>query len=177
MPAGTAPGGMHAGHPPAEVQPVNDRVPEWLVERPGDPAFLQWVGEIPDTVAQRIACDADVWRIVLDPASGRPLDVGRAHRVAPHWIRKALHARDRKCRFPGCHAPPAWTDAHHLVPWSNNGPTTLANLILQCRFHHVLLHEGGWQLTYDVQYNTVTVRRPDGRPYEITEHSTMERAA
>jgi hypothetical protein len=64
-----------------------------------------------------------------------------------------------------------------LVSWINNGRTTVDNMILACRYHHVLLHEGGWQLTYNVQYDTVTVRRPDGRPYEITEGSTMGRAA
>jgi hypothetical protein len=43
--------------PPGVNLPVPDPVPPWLIERPGDPAFLQWVGEIPDTLAQRIACD------------------------------------------------------------------------------------------------------------------------
>jgi len=52
----------------------------------------------------------------FDPATGRPLDVGRTHRLVPHWLRKALHARDRRCRFPGCQAPVAWTGAHHLTP-------------------------------------------------------------
>jgi hypothetical protein len=47
--------------------------------------------------------DADLIRIVLDPDSGMPLDVGRSHRLIPHWIRKALITRDRGCRWPGCH--------------------------------------------------------------------------
>ena len=66
------------------------------------PAWLDWFGEDPLALAQRLACDeANVWRIVLDPATGLPLDVGRAHRLVPHWIRRALHARDRGCRWPG----------------------------------------------------------------------------
>ncbi len=67
------------------------------------PAQLEWVGAIADVTAQRIAGDADIWRIILDPATSQPLNVGRAHRLVPAWLRKALHARDRGCRFPGCH--------------------------------------------------------------------------
>jgi hypothetical protein len=132
-----------------------------------DSAWLDWMGPIPDAVAQRLACDCDVWRVVLDPATGLPLDVGRTRRVVPHWIRKALYARDRGCRFPGCHAPAPWTDAHHLDHWVLGGPTKVENLVLLCRFHHVLLHEGGWSIRLDQQAGTVSVRRPDGSPYEV----------
>src|SRR5262249_21773099 len=48
----------------------------WMVNLAA-PAWLEWVGDIPDVVARRIACDADVWRVVLDPATSQPLDVGR----------------------------------------------------------------------------------------------------
>ncbi len=43
----------------------------------------------------------------LDPATGLPLEVRRTHRIVPHWIRKALHARDRGCRWPGRDVPAA----------------------------------------------------------------------
>lgn len=131
------------------------------------PPWLEWFGDIPTTTAQRLACDADVWRIVLDPASGQPVDVGRAHRLVPHWIRKALWARDRRCRFPGCHAPTAWTDAHHLNPWQYGGRTDVTNLALLCRYHHALVHEGGWRIRLDRHDGSVRATRPDGRPYEV----------
>jgi hypothetical protein len=131
-------------------------------------AHLEWVGDIADPVAQRIACDADVWRVILDPTTGQPLNTGRAHRLVPHWIRKVLHARDRGCRFPGCHTPVAWTDAHHLTAWADGGRTDLDNLILLCRFHHGLVHEAGWAIRFDATAGTVIATRPDGRPYEIT---------
>src|SRR5262249_53688786 len=76
-----------------------------------------WAGPTPPSLAQRPACDCDIWRAVPDQATGPPLEVGRAHRLVPHWMRKALHARDRGCRWPGCDAPVAWTDAHHLIAW------------------------------------------------------------
>ena len=74
-----------------------------------EPPWLNWVGTIPTTTAQRLACDSDIWRIILDPTTGLPLDVGRTHRLVPTWIRKALHARDRGCRWPGCTAAASWT--------------------------------------------------------------------
>ncbi len=132
------------------------------------PAWLDWFGEIPAALAQRIACDASVWRIVLDPATGLPLDVGRAHRVVPHWIRRALHARDRGCRWPGCEAPTDWCDAHHHdKPWYLGGQTNVDELMLLCRWHHVRVHEGGWRIELDRTTGEVTVYRPDGRPYEL----------
>jgi hypothetical protein len=146
--------------------------------------WLEWLGELPAAVAERIACDADVWRAVLDPATSQPLNVGRAHRLVPYWLRKALWVRDRGCRFPGCHAPPAWCDGHHLQPWARGGRTDLVNLLLLCRWHHGLVHEGCWGIRYDTTTNTVTATRPDGSPYEIRGRppaigppSTMDEAA
>ena len=139
------------------------------------PAQLEWVGAIADVTAQRIAGDADIWRIILDPATSQPLNVGRAHRLVPAWLRKALHARDRGCRFPGCHPPVAWTDAHHLQPWAHGGATYLDNLILLCRHHHGLVHEGRWRIAIDA--GAVTATRPDGRPYELNQPRAPGHAA
>jgi hypothetical protein len=51
--------------------------------------------------SQRLACDAS--RVVMrhDP-DGRILDVGARTRTIPPALRRALHHRDRGCRFPGC---------------------------------------------------------------------------
>ena len=35
----------------------------------------------------------------------------------------------------------AHLDAHHIVHWTAHGPTTLANLELRCRRHHILQHQ------------------------------------
>ena len=132
-----------------------------------EPARLDWFGDIPAAIAQRIACDCDVWRCVLDPNTGMPLDVGRTHRIFPHWIRKALHARDQGCRFPGCTAPVAWTDAHHRIAWYEGGQTNIENLLSLCRWHHVIVHEGRWTLAWDRATGAVYAFRPDGTPYEL----------
>jgi hypothetical protein len=142
-----------------------------------EPASMDWVGEIPTELARRIACDSDVWRVVLDPASGLPLDVGRAYRVAPHWIRKALHARDRGCRWPGCDAPAQWVDVHHLDHWIDGGRTDIARLLSLCRYHHGCVHEGGWTIHLEQTTGQVSVTRPDGHPYELAPSQPFTAAA
>jgi hypothetical protein len=147
-------------------------MPNDPLDRLGIPAlpelpWMHWVHEIPPELAQRIACDAEVWRAILDPATGLPLEVGRSHRIVPAWIRKALHARDRGCRWPGCTVPAAWTDAHHLLAWWLGGPTDIDNLLLLCRYHHHKVHEGHWTLRLDRDTGQAHITRPDGQPYEL----------
>jgi hypothetical protein len=97
------------------------------------------VGPISAADALMWACDAQVTRVITD-AESRPLDVGRTTRITPPWIRKALIVRDGGCAFPDCGRPPSWCDPHHVVHWTNRGPTALSNLVLLCRRHHRLIH-------------------------------------
>ena len=57
---------------------------------------------------------------------------------------------------------------HHREHWTKGGPTDLANLHGLCRFHHRLVHEGGWTMQRDDRdgRSTVTFRRPDGTTLE-----------
>ena len=76
------------------------------------------------------------------------MDAGRSARTIPPSLRRALVARDRGCRFPGCDRPAEWTDGHHLRHWAHGGETTLQNLALLCRRHHRRVHEQGWRLEW-----------------------------
>jgi Domain of unknown function (DUF222) len=134
---------------------------------PLDKGWLTWTGDIGTETAQRLSCDSILYRVIYDPATGQPLDVGRAHRTAPHWIRRALHARDRGCRWPGCTAPTPWTDAHHLTMWVHDGQTKADEMILLCRWHHVRVHEGHWTIKMNPRNGEVSVHRPNGQPYEL----------
>lgn len=87
---------------------------------------------------RQYACDAGVLPVILGGPSG-VLDVGRQQRLVTLDIRKALHARDQGCVFPGCNRPAADCDAHHIIPWQQQGDTSLANLCLLCKHHHNLL--------------------------------------
>lgn len=84
---------------------------------------------------RRLCCDAELIPVVLN-ASSAVLDVGRASRLVTPELRAALVARDGGCVFPGCDAPPARCEAHHVVPWQLGGPTALWNLVLECHSHH-----------------------------------------
>ena len=115
-------------HPPGAPPPAPDALEGIGIPRRPELPWMYWVDEVPAAVAQRIACDAETWRALLDPATGLVLELGRAHRLVPHWLRKALVARDHGCRWPGCTAPAAWTDAHHIIPWWFGGRTDIDNL-------------------------------------------------
>jgi hypothetical protein len=155
-------------HPPGEAPPTRgDPLEQLGVPRLPELPWMSWIHDVPPALAQRIACDAEVWRAILDPTTGLPLEVGRSHRIVPAWIRKALHARDRGCRWPGCTVPAAWTDAHHLLAWWLGGTTDIDNLLLLCRYHHVKVHEGQWTLDVDRTTGEVRVFRPDGSAYQI----------
>ncbi len=107
---------------------------------PGTTGSAVW---LTPNAAHRLACDATVRRLLVDPA-GIPLDLGREVRVFTPTQRRALATRDRGCRFPGCHRPAVHTDAHHLIPWAQGGQSDLTNGLLLCRHHHRTVHEGGW---------------------------------
>lgn len=96
-------------------------------------------------VVRRLACDAQILPMVLGGA-GQVLDAGRARRLATGPVRRALVVRDGGCAFPSCDRPPRWCDGHHLTPWSEGGGTALDNLVLLCRHHHRMIHDGPWQV-------------------------------
>ena len=105
------------------------------------------------TTMQRLACDAS--RVtVLEDADGRVLNVGRKTRTIPPAIRRALHLRDRGCRFPGC-CETRFVDAHHIHHWGEGGETRLGNLVLLCRSHHRLIHEKGYEIVKDDNHDLI----------------------
>ena len=128
-------------------------------EQPGQSALEEGIHVSAET-SRRLACDAS--RVVMrhDP-EGRLVEVGARTRTIPPALRRALHHRDRSCRFPGCRVRIG--QGHHVRHWANGGLTTLANLVLLCRRHHRAVHEEGYQVTSELD-GTLRFRRPDGRP-------------
>jgi hypothetical protein len=90
---------------------------------------------------RRMACDAKVIPAVLG-GQGQVLDVGRERRLFTGPLRRALAIRDGGCAFPGCERPPKFCHAHHAQSWLDGGPTCLANGLLLCHFHHMVVHSG-----------------------------------
>ena len=118
----------------------------------------------PET-ARRLACDASTVRN------------GRKTRTIPPAMRRALRARDRGCQFPGCENR-RFLDAHHVHHWARGGSTTLGNLVLLCRRHHRLVHEGGWQIDPHARFHDprghplpAVPRLPRGHPDHLPERN------
>jgi len=119
---------------------------ETLRGLPGSPAAdMEFSTPISAVTVQRLACDANIARVVFGPGSV-VVDVGRAARLVSGTTRRALNARDQHCQWPGCERTASWTAAHHLVHWTQGGKTDLSNLLLLCHRHHWMVHEGGWKL-------------------------------
>ena len=78
----------------------------------------------------------------------------------PPALRRALEARDRRCRFPGCQARRC--DVHHVEHWADGGATKLSNLVRLCRRHHRAVHEEGFTVHLG-QDGAAEFRWPDGR--------------
>ena len=121
--------------------------------------------------SRRLACDASVV-VIHEGRDGSVLDVGRKTRTVPTPIRRALTTRDRCCRFPGCTARRC--DAHHIEHWADGGSTSLDNLMLLCRRHHTLLHEGGISVERNA-LGGLTFARPDGRVIEVVPRAPADR--
>jgi hypothetical protein len=128
-------------------------------DQPGQ-SVLDGGARVSPETSQRLACDAS--RVVMrHDDHGHLLEIGARTRTIPPALRRALHHRDRSCRFPGCGV--RFGQGHHLRHWAQGGPTTLSNLALLCRRHHRAVHEEGYQVARGPD-GALRVRRPDGRP-------------
>jgi uncharacterized protein DUF222 len=92
----------------------------------------------PETV-RRLCCDGSVIPVVLN-GRGEVMDQGLEKRYFTDAQTKRLWLRDGGCTYPGCSAPPQWTDAHHLLHWADLGPSDLSNAALLCERHHTIVH-------------------------------------
>jgi hypothetical protein len=129
---------------------------------PGQPgqSVLEDGEHISAETSRRLACEAT--RVVMrHAADGSVLDVGRRTRAIPPALRRALEARDRGCRFPGCRVRRA--QGHHIHHWASGGPTRLRNLTLLCGRHHRAVHEEGYTVERDAD-GTLHFRTPHGWP-------------
>jgi hypothetical protein len=106
-----------------------------------DPSIEDGPG-VTAVTSRRIACDSSIVTINEDK-NGEPLSIGRRSRSIPPPMRRALRARDKGCRFPGC-TNTRFVDGHHIEHWADGGETSLDNLVMLCRHHHHLVHEGGF---------------------------------
>ncbi|WP_255375635.1 HNH endonuclease signature motif containing protein [Saccharomonospora sp. CUA-673] len=128
-------------------------------------AELDGYGPIPGAIGREIATNpTSTWRKVLcDPATGDPVDLGRSRYRPSATLREAMRVRDRECVIPWCHRPARHCDTDHEQEWArDNGPTSLTNLTARCRRHHRMKNAPGWTTTHNPTRGTTTVTTPLG---------------
>ena len=144
----------------ADIDTLEGRIPTDITAARSD---LRGVGPIAPETIRRLVCDCAVGRVIMRGTS-EILDLGRRVRVPTPAQRRALAVRDGGCAVHGCDAPADWCDAHHEVHWIHGGDTTIDNLHLLCKRHHVACHEGGGTLERDA-HGRVRVRPPPAAPW------------
>ena len=99
-----------------------------------------------DTV-ERHVCESGIVPVLFTD-DGQAVNVGREQRRFTDRQRIGLGVRDGGCLFLNCERPPSWCEAHHINEWSrDHGRTDLADGVLLCRHHHLLVHNNDWRVT------------------------------
>ncbi|MEO6942214.1 MAG: DUF222 domain-containing protein [Terrimesophilobacter sp.] len=108
------------------------------LEGSGAPVSMQTV--------ERFICTSGTLPVIIG-REGNVLDLGRETRLFTNRQKIALSVRDGGCLWSGCDSPASWTEAHHINHWSrDHGNTDLADGVLLCRHHHLLLHNNHWEI-------------------------------
>jgi hypothetical protein len=103
-------------------------------------------GRISAAEARRLACSAGIIPMVLGGES-QVLDVGRKRRVHTEVMRIVMGVRDGGCTAEHCEVPPGLCHAHHDIPWSEGGPTSVGSGRLLCPHHHRRIHDPRYVVT------------------------------
>ncbi|MPV89414.1 DUF222 domain-containing protein, partial [Georgenia ruanii] len=134
--------GTAFGAGPLEPQPLDvipaELDPEALAG--AEPATLEDGTPIPHAELARLACQSQLHRVIFGPDS-EVLDLGREERLYTAAQARAIIARDRRCQYPGCNAPPYEGEIHHSLYWyAHDGPTDVGKGVLLCWYHHDYVH-------------------------------------
>ncbi|MFZ2963962.1 MAG: DUF222 domain-containing protein [Rhodoglobus sp.] len=122
-------------------------VTEHTLRHDGGHGYLEGDGQpVSRATIDRRICDAGIVGVKFDD-HGACVDLGRTQRLFTERQRTGLAVRDGGCIFPDCSRPPSWCEAHHIEGWHrDNGRTDLADGVLLCRHHHMLVHNNGWRI-------------------------------
>ena len=84
----------------------------------------------------RLGLAGDSFILQLDSVTGVPLSLGRT-RLASVEQKLVLLAMQGVCAWNGCTKPGVELEAHHLDSYLSGGLTSIENLVLLCREHHM----------------------------------------
>ncbi|MCU1519285.1 MAG: nuclease [Pseudarthrobacter sp.] len=162
-----------AGRVPSPAAQVLVTVPIFsLMGLTDEPADLDGYGPIPASMARKLVADgaSSFRRVLIDPKSGEPLEIGRKSYGIPPAMRRWLRLRDGRCSFPGCTNHSLDNDADHILAWADGGTTGISNLESLCRKHHRLKHTSAWTPTNAGIDKPPAWTSPTGRHYPSEHH-------
>jgi hypothetical protein len=99
----------------------------------------------PDTGQKDAVQELKIWlrRLYTAPGTGDLVAMDSRRRLFPAPLRRFIQIRDDTCRTPYCDAPIRHHD--HIIPWHNDGPTTLANGAGLCEACNHTKELPGWK--------------------------------
>ena len=121
-----------------------------------------------------LLCDSDIARVVLSSHS-EPIDISRKQRLFSARQVRAVRARDRRCRYPGCERGPELCQVHHVQEHERGGPTTIDNAVLMCFHHHDYIHDE--QITVAHHSGGFVFSAKDGNVIGVSRNETYARRA
>jgi hypothetical protein len=110
----------------------------------GDTCEIDGVGPVSLEMATELLEESSVQFIIK---TGRDITTVTSSTRAPaQRTAMALIARDRTCVVPGCGKRLGLEGDHCSLDYSDDGPTTLSNLVRLCAAHHDMKTNGGWRI-------------------------------
>ena len=96
-------------------------------------------GHVPTWLAKLVTCDGTITPTFV--RDGKPVSVGRTARIVPERTRRVVTHRDGgQCRVPWCNRTRG-LEVHHIIHWTDGGPTDTGDLMLSCRHCHRAIHQ------------------------------------
>ena len=106
-------------------------------------------------------------RLYTAPGTGDLVAMDSKRRLFPAPLRRFIQIRDDTCRTPYCDAPIRHHD--HIIPWHNDGPTSLSNAAGLCEACNHTKELPGWKaLPRPGPRHTIELTTPTGHTYRST---------
>jgi hypothetical protein len=152
---------------------VNITVPYSVLLGHRAPCELAGYGPVCAEQALPLIGAGDLYRMLVDPVSGRLLDYGRTRYRPPPHLAEFVRARDGQCPIPCCHQPADRSEVDHVVPAApdpvtglpTRGGTCADNLAAPCPHHHHSKDAGRGFTLHRAADGTYTWTTPLGRVY------------
>jgi 5-methylcytosine-specific restriction endonuclease McrA len=148
-----------------------------LLQGDTEPARIPGYGVVPAAWARELITqeksdgreELKAWlrRLYTAPNTGDLVAMDSRRRLFPAPLRRFIQIRDDTCRTPYCDAPIRHHD--HIIPWHNDGPTTLANGAGLCEACNHTKELPGWKTQpRPGPRHTIELTTPTGHTYHST---------